>query len=64
MTRAAVNIDELPTETKNQIKKRLRPDRDSLTRAAVGVLSALDQTGIAVREWPRVLELVRKWLRA
>lgn len=63
MARAAINIDELPTETKNQIKKQLKPDKDNLTRAAVAVLVALDQNGLGVKQWAKVLELVRRWLK-
>lgn len=63
MTRAAVNIDELPPETKRQVKKLLKPDKDSLTRAAVAVLVALDQNGLGVKQWARVLELVGRWLK-
>ena len=34
MTRAAVHIDDLPNEVKKQVKKQIKPDRDSLARAA------------------------------
>ena len=64
MTRATVHIDELPPQVRSQVRKRLKPDRENLTRAAVMVLTALDQNGIAVREWLKVLELVKKWLKA
>jgi len=63
MTRAGVSIDELSPEVKQQVRKRLKPDKDSLTRAAVKVLDALDDTGLGVSQWCRVLDLVKKMLK-
>jgi hypothetical protein len=64
LARAAVHLDELPTETRNQVKKALKADKDSLTRASVAVLLALDQNGLGVKQWLKVLELVKKMLKA
>lgn len=63
MGKAGVHIEDLPTETRNQIKKHLKPSRDTITRAAVAVLAALNQNDLDIKHWPRVLDLVRKWLK-